>query len=113
MTRRQLHYGRYVLDWYQCQRRFMTQTTGNPVTGEPQWIQEVIQETWKYQKTRWLVTRSETLDGKGTLTSQATKDALLARIHALYSHEEIILVQDCHPLNTPLDQWPKRSANYI
>eukprot|EP00978_Attheya_sp_CCMP212_P011912 scaffold29619_cov63-Attheya_sp.AAC.7 len=51
---RQLHYGRYVLEWDQCQRRFITVTTGNPVTGEPQWIREVIQETWKYQKTRWI-----------------------------------------------------------
>eukprot|EP00978_Attheya_sp_CCMP212_P043419 scaffold283137_cov66-Attheya_sp.AAC.5 len=39
---RQLHYGRYVLEWDQCQRRFTTFTTENPVTGEPQWIREVI-----------------------------------------------------------------------
>eukprot|EP00978_Attheya_sp_CCMP212_P017822 scaffold48032_cov41-Attheya_sp.AAC.1 len=38
---RQLHYGRYVLEWDQCQRRYITITTGNPVTGEPQWIREV------------------------------------------------------------------------
>eukprot|EP00978_Attheya_sp_CCMP212_P013240 scaffold33310_cov29-Attheya_sp.AAC.2 len=79
---------------------------------EPQWIREVIQETWEYQKTRWLA-RSETLHGKEIITSQATKDALLARIHALYSHEAHILVQDRHSFNKPLDKWPTRSANYM
>eukprot|EP00978_Attheya_sp_CCMP212_P032187 scaffold124289_cov63-Attheya_sp.AAC.5 len=74
---RQLHYCRYVLEWDQCQRIFITFTTGNPVTGEPQWIREVIQETWKYQKTRWIA-RSKALHGKRILTSQATKYALFA-----------------------------------
>jgi hypothetical protein len=74
---RQLHYGQYVLEWDQYQRQFITFTTGKPVTGEPQWIRDVIQETWKYPKTRWIA-RSETLHGKGILTSQATKDALFA-----------------------------------
>eukprot|EP00978_Attheya_sp_CCMP212_P040952 scaffold229191_cov71-Attheya_sp.AAC.1 len=101
------------IEWDQCQRRFITVTTGrNPVTGEPQWIREVIQETWKYQKTRWIA-RSETLHSKGILTSQATKDALFARISALYSHEASILVQDRQPFNTPLDEWPTRSVNYM
>jgi hypothetical protein len=109
---RQLHYGRYVLEWDQCQRRFLTITKGNPVTGEPQWIREVIQATWRYQKNRWLA-RSETLHGKGILTSQATKDAYFARITALYSHEAHILVQDRHPFNTPLEEWPSKSATYM
>jgi hypothetical protein len=109
---KQLHYGRYVLEWDRCQRSYILATTGDEVTGEPQWIRAVIQETWKYQKTRWIA-RNETLHGKGTLTSQATKDALIDRITALYQHEEKLLVQDRHPFNTPINEWPKRSASYM
>jgi hypothetical protein len=109
---KQLNYGRYVLEWDRCQRRYILATTGEEVTGEPQWIRAVIQETWKYQKSRWLA-RSETLHGKGTLTSQATKDALIARITALYEHEEKLLVQDRHPFNIPIDEWNTRSASYM
>jgi hypothetical protein len=60
-----------------------------------------------------LAAQSETLYGKGILTSQATKEALFAQISALYSHEAHILVQDYHPFNTPIDEWLTRSENYM
>jgi hypothetical protein len=80
------------MEWDQCQQRFILDTTREEVMGEPQWIRAMMQETWKYQKTRWRIARNKTLRGKGTLLSQATKDALIARITALYGHEELLLV---------------------
>jgi hypothetical protein len=107
----QLHLGRYGLAWDQCQRRYTEQLHGKPVTGEPKWIRQVIRETWKYQKERWLA-RNEQLHGptKGQQTSVATKAALLTRISSLYQHEFDVLTQDRFPFAIDLEDWQHKTA---
>ena len=70
-----------------------------------------MRTTLAYFKTRWM-TRNEILHGKDrkNLTSAVTKNALLARITALYTHEENVLVQDRFPFATPIEEWPDKTT---
>ena len=107
----QVRFGRYALDWDYAQRRYSSEVLGIEASGEPKWIRAIMRTTLAYFKTRW-ITRNEILHGKDrkNLTSAVTKNALLARITALYTHEENVLVQDRFPFATPIEEWPDKTT---
>ena len=111
---KQIRYGRYALDWDYAQRRYSTEVLGIEATGEPKWIRAVIRATLVHYKSRWL-TRNELLHGKDPtqVTSIITKSALHARIEALYTHEQNVLVQDRFPFATPIEEWKDKTANQM
>ena len=111
---KQIRYGRYALDWDYAQRRYSTEVLGIEATGEPKWIRAVIRATLVHYKSRWL-TRNELLHGKDPtqVTSAVTKSALHARIEALYTHEQNVLVQDRFPFATPIEEWKDKTANQM
>jgi hypothetical protein len=107
----QLLLGRFGLAWDQCQRRYLHTLHGKPATGEPKWIRQIIREAWKYQNERWKA-RNEQLHGpsNGRKTSEATKEALLIRIKALYQHEFNVLAQDRFPFVIDIADWKNKTA---
>ena len=70
-----------------------------------------MHSTLAHDKSRW-ITRNEILHSKDwkNLANAVTKDALLARIGALYTHEENVLVQDRFPFATPIEEWPDKTT---
>jgi hypothetical protein len=108
---KQILLGRHGITWDRCQKRYLENKKQKSITGEPKWIRNIIRETWKYQKARWLA-RNEELYGPGTGrdSSEATKLALLTRIKTLYSHELTLLVQDRIHFNIDIEDWEHKTG---
>ena len=105
---KQLRYGRWTKGWAEIQYRYEIATTGTPAQTAtyPKWISAIIQELWKFQRTRWKARNNKT---HKDATYNHTKQNLMTRIRGIYSKQSQLRQQDQFPFHRSLEEW----AEYI
>ena len=106
---KQLRYARWTKGWAEIQYRYENQTTGNAThpTTFPKWISAIIQELWKFQRTRWKARNNRT---HRESTYSHTKQNLFIRIRGIYAKQDLLRQQDQFPFNRSLEEWKEQTT---
>jgi len=100
-----LKYGRWSKQWNILQARY---DKTNKTTRDAPWLNKITQKLWDHAHLRWTA-RNTALHGK--TANNTTKENLIARIRAAYTHQEKMLVQDHHPFQRSIEEWERQPAS--
>ena len=99
----QLRYGRWSNLWKPLQSHYYKTTTPRTAKTHDYWQNTIIQCLWNHAHLRWNARNSLLHDCNNVY--DATKENLMARITAAYSHQPKLLPQDHTPFKRSLDEW--------
>eukprot|EP00957_Ditylum_brightwellii_P102146 7786861-Ditylum_brightwellii.AAC.1 len=106
---KQLYIGWWSIHW-DCYQQCFNNHSKIESNREPVWIGQIIRSMWTHAHLRQKVWNSYQHNNK-YLRYNATKEALLYSIYAVYAHQHKLLEQDQFPFAIPLKQWSQKPAS--